>query len=182
MGGRWLDPHCTSPQLLLPYNPQMVEWDMLLFFCAMFIMVEGAVELGLIDRIAQLLQLIIDTAPASARKVCMCHVCLDSIVPTRGCRQWLCLSGADCGCAPLSGADSGCAPLVPTVAVCAPLVPTPGFNRADSGALCLVLSSWSHVLNASCRLDPCFAPNLPCPLFCSESAASPLSCSSDCRH
>ena len=48
---------------------QMVEWDMLLFFCAMFIMIEGAVELGLIDRIAQLLQLIIDTAPVSARKV-----------------------------------------------------------------------------------------------------------------
>ena len=48
---------------------QMVEWDMLLFFTAMFIMVEGAVELGLIDRIAQLLQLIINTSPPSARLV-----------------------------------------------------------------------------------------------------------------
>jgi Na+/H+ antiporter NhaD/arsenite permease-like protein len=47
----------------------MVEWDMLLFFCAMFIMIEAAVELGLIDRIAQLLQLIINTCPPSAREV-----------------------------------------------------------------------------------------------------------------
>ena len=48
---------------------QMVEWDTLLFFCAMFIMVEGAVELGLIKRIAELLELIINTSPVSARKV-----------------------------------------------------------------------------------------------------------------
>ena len=54
---------------------------MLLFFCAMFIMVEGAVELGLIDRIAQLLQLIIDTAPASARKVsAYAQACMDSMI------------------------------------------------------------------------------------------------------
>lgn len=48
---------------------QMVEWDTLLFFCAMFIMVQGAVELGLIKRIADLLQMIINTSPESARKV-----------------------------------------------------------------------------------------------------------------
>ena len=48
---------------------QMVEWDTLLFFSAMFIMVEGAVELGLIKRIAQLLQLIINTSPESAQQV-----------------------------------------------------------------------------------------------------------------
>ncbi len=47
----------------------MVEWDMLLFFCAMFILVEAAVELGLINRIAQLLQLIIKTAPPSQQLI-----------------------------------------------------------------------------------------------------------------
>ena len=48
---------------------QMVEWDMLLFFCGMFIMVEGAVELGLMRKIAALITFIIDTAPASGQKV-----------------------------------------------------------------------------------------------------------------
>ena len=47
----------------------MVEWDILLYFCGMFVMVQGAVELGLIDRIAQLLQLIINTALPAARQV-----------------------------------------------------------------------------------------------------------------
>lgn len=55
---------------------QMVEWDMLLFFCAMFIMVEGAVELGLINKIAQLLELIINTAPESKREIAAIQVIL----------------------------------------------------------------------------------------------------------
>ena len=42
---------------------------MLLFFAAMFIMIEAAVELGLVSKISQLHQVIIDTAPQSARKV-----------------------------------------------------------------------------------------------------------------
>ena len=42
---------------------------MLLFFCGMFIMVEGAVELGLMRKIAALITFIIDTAPVSGQKV-----------------------------------------------------------------------------------------------------------------
>lgn len=42
---------------------------MLLFFCGMFIMVEAAVELGLMRKIAALITFIIQTAPVSAQKV-----------------------------------------------------------------------------------------------------------------
>ena len=54
-----------------PHFPplQSIEWDMLLFFCGMFIMVEGAVELGLMRKIAAFITFIIDTAPVSAQKV-----------------------------------------------------------------------------------------------------------------
>jgi hypothetical protein len=44
-------------------------------------MVEGAVELGLIDRIAELLQIIINTAPPSARKVCVGIFMLQVLTP-----------------------------------------------------------------------------------------------------
>ncbi|KAG1681137.1 hypothetical protein FOA52_015579 [Chlamydomonas sp. UWO 241] len=46
-----------------------VEWDMLLFFAGMFIMVEAAAELGLIRRIVQFLQLVIDSAPAGSKQI-----------------------------------------------------------------------------------------------------------------
>lgn len=53
-----------------------VEWDMLLFFAGMFIMVEGAVELGLMRKIAALIKLIIGTAPVSAQKIAAMEVIL----------------------------------------------------------------------------------------------------------
>ncbi|KAG1659936.1 hypothetical protein FOA52_015374 [Chlamydomonas sp. UWO 241] len=46
-----------------------VEWDMLLFFAAMFILIEAAAELGLIRRIVQFLQLVIDTAPPGSEQI-----------------------------------------------------------------------------------------------------------------
>ena len=45
----------------------LVEWDMLLFFAALFVMVEGAVEVGLINRVGGWLAAIIRAAPPEAR-------------------------------------------------------------------------------------------------------------------
>ncbi|KAG1678649.1 hypothetical protein FOA52_012656 [Chlamydomonas sp. UWO 241] len=53
-----------------------VEWDMLLFFAGMFIMVEGAMELGLIRKIAAFLTLIIDTAPVASQQIAAIEVIL----------------------------------------------------------------------------------------------------------
>ena len=71
LGGTKL-PHLVAPYAAPPITPpslQSIEWDMLLFFCGMFIMVEGAVELGLMRKIAAFITFIIDTAPVSAQKV-----------------------------------------------------------------------------------------------------------------
>lgn len=46
-----------------------IEWDMLLFFAGMFIMVGGAMELGLIRKIAAFLTMIIDTAPVDSQLI-----------------------------------------------------------------------------------------------------------------
>jgi len=51
-----------------------IEWDMLLFFAGMFIMVEGAMELGLIRKIAQFLTMIIDTAPPDSQLIAAIEV------------------------------------------------------------------------------------------------------------
>lgn len=48
---------------------QSVEWDMLLFFAAQFVMVEAAAEIGLINMIGGWLDTIIRAAPPSARKI-----------------------------------------------------------------------------------------------------------------
>ena len=65
----WDMPLLPPSLLLTPPLLQSIEWDMLLFFCGMFIMVEGAVELGLMRKIAAFITFIIDTAPVSAQKV-----------------------------------------------------------------------------------------------------------------
>jgi Na+/H+ antiporter NhaD/arsenite permease-like protein len=54
----------------------LVEWDMLIFFAALFCMVEGAVEVGLIDMIGGFLASIIRSAPPEARRIVAIEILL----------------------------------------------------------------------------------------------------------
>jgi len=54
----------------------LVEWDMLVFFAALFCMVEGAVEVGLIDMIGSFLAGIIRAAPPEARRIVAIEILL----------------------------------------------------------------------------------------------------------
>jgi Na+/H+ antiporter NhaD/arsenite permease-like protein len=54
----------------------LVEWDMLIFFAALFCMVEGAIEVGLIDMIGGFLAGIIRAAPPEARRIVAIQILL----------------------------------------------------------------------------------------------------------
>jgi Na+/H+ antiporter NhaD/arsenite permease-like protein len=55
---------------------QSVEWDMLLFFAAQFVMVECAAEIGMIDMIGGWLESIIRSAPAQQRTLVAVQILL----------------------------------------------------------------------------------------------------------
>jgi di/tricarboxylate transporter len=55
---------------------QSVEWDMLLFFAAQFVMVEAAAEVGMIDMIGGWLEYIIRAAPAASRTLVAVEILL----------------------------------------------------------------------------------------------------------
>lgn len=49
--------------------PQSVEWDMLLFFSAMFVMIEAAAEIGMINMIGGWLESAIRATPEGSRTI-----------------------------------------------------------------------------------------------------------------
>lgn len=66
----------VSCVLTPPVAPQSVEWDMLLFFAAQFVMVEAAAEVGMIDMIGGWLENIIRAAPAASRTLVAVEILL----------------------------------------------------------------------------------------------------------
>lgn len=66
----------ASDRLEVEEIMHLVEWDMLIFFAALFVMVEGAVEVGLINRIGNFLAALIRAAPPDARRIVAIEILL----------------------------------------------------------------------------------------------------------
>jgi len=66
----------SSDRLDVEELMHLVEWDMLIFFAALFCMVEGAIEVGLIDMIGGFLAGIIRAAPPEARRIVAIQILL----------------------------------------------------------------------------------------------------------
>lgn len=61
---------------LLCLAPQTVEWDMLLFFAAMFVMIEASVEVGMIGMIGGWLESAIRATPEGSRLIVAIQILL----------------------------------------------------------------------------------------------------------